>query len=47
LPAWIGLWLSVFPTLETLAAQGIAATLVVGSYVVSRRLVQAGAKFTF
>jgi high-affinity iron transporter len=38
LPAWMGLWLSVFPTLETLAAQAIAAALVIGSYVVSRRM---------
>jgi high-affinity iron transporter len=38
LPAWMGLWLSVFPTFETLFAQGIAAALVLGSYVVSRRL---------
>ncbi len=38
LPAWMGLWLSVFPTIETLVAQGIAATLVIGSYVVSHRL---------
>jgi len=38
LPAWMGLWISVFPTFETLLAQGIAAALVLGSYVVSRRL---------
>jgi high-affinity iron transporter len=38
LPAWMGLWLSVFPTFETLAAQAIAAALVIGSYVFSRRL---------
>jgi high-affinity iron transporter len=38
LPDWMGMWISVFPTLETLAAQAIAATLVLGSYVVSRRL---------
>ncbi len=37
-PAWMGLWFSVFPTLETLLAQALAAALVVGSYVVSRRL---------
>ncbi len=38
LPAWMGLWLSLFPTFETLVAQAIAAALVIGSYVVSRRL---------
>jgi high-affinity iron transporter len=32
LPNWMGLWFSVFPTVETLAAQGIAAALVLGSY---------------
>jgi high-affinity iron transporter len=31
---WMGLWLSIFPTVETLVAQGIAATLVLGSYAV-------------
>lgn len=31
-PAWAGLWFSVFPTVETLAAQGLAAALVLGSY---------------
>lgn len=36
LPAWMGLWFSVFPTLETLSAQGIAAVLVLGSYFVAR-----------
>ena len=34
LPAWAGLWFALFPTVETLAAQGIAAALVVGSYFV-------------
>jgi high-affinity iron transporter len=38
LPTWMGLWLSLFPTFETLVAQAIAAALVIGSYVVSRRL---------
>ena len=32
LPPWVGLWFALFPTVETLAAQGIAALLVVGSY---------------
>jgi high-affinity iron transporter len=36
IPAWMGLWFSVFPTIETLLAQAIAATLVLGSYVVAR-----------
>ena len=36
IPAWAGLWFSVFPTVETLAAQGIAALLVLGSYTIVR-----------
>lgn len=38
LPDWLGLWVSVFPNLETLLAQGIAAALVLGSYAVSRQV---------
>lgn len=34
--AWMGLWFAVFPTVETLAAQAVAATLVLGSYAVVR-----------
>jgi high-affinity iron transporter len=37
IPAWMGLWFSIFPTVETLAAQGIAALLVVGSYFMARK----------
>lgn len=33
---WMGLWFSIFPTVETLIAQGIAAALVLGSYGVVR-----------
>jgi high-affinity iron transporter len=36
IPDWAGLWFAVFPTLETLAAQAIAALLVLGSYIVAR-----------
>lgn len=32
IPAWAGLWFSVFPTVETLLAQLIAAVIVIGSY---------------
>jgi high-affinity iron transporter len=38
IPKWMGLWLSVYPTYETLIAQGIAAVLVVGSYYAARKL---------
>jgi high-affinity iron transporter len=32
IPAWAGLWFAIFPTVETLVAQLIAAVLVIGSY---------------
>lgn len=34
LPDWLGLWFAVFPTVETLGAQAIAAVLVLGSYFI-------------
>ena len=45
IPGWMGLWFAVFPTVETLAAQILAAALVVGSFVLARpqgRALQAG-----
>lgn len=36
IPAWMGLWFAVFPTAETLAAQALAALVVVGSYYLAR-----------
>jgi high-affinity iron transporter len=45
IPGWMGLWFAVFPTVETLAAQILAAALVVGSYFLARpqgRSLQAG-----
>jgi high-affinity iron transporter len=38
IPGWVGMWFAVFPTVETLAAQGLALILVVGSYYVARRI---------
>ena len=38
LPAWLGMWFAVFPTYETLIAQGLAAILVVGSYFAARHV---------
>jgi len=35
IPAWMSLWFSIFPTLETLIGQGLALILVLGSYVVA------------
>ena len=43
-PAWMGLWFAVFPTVETLAAQALAALLVVGSYYGASMLQGAGAE---
>lgn len=40
IPEWVSAWLGVYPTVEGLCAQAIAATLIVGSYVVARH--QAG-----
>ncbi len=36
IPDWAGLWFSVFPTVQTLVAQGIALALVAGSYFAAR-----------
>jgi high-affinity iron transporter len=38
IPDWAGVWFSVFPNVETIVAQVIAAVLVVGSYFLSGRL---------
>lgn len=38
-PDWIGVWFAVYPTVETLAAQLLAAILVIGSYYAARRRV--------
>jgi high-affinity iron transporter len=37
IPDWMGLWFSVFPTVQTLVAQMIAAVAVVGSYFLAGR----------
>ena len=37
IPGWMGLWFSVFPTIQTLTAQTIAGVLVIASYFVARR----------
>jgi len=39
-PAWMGMWFAVFPTYETMAAQLLAAILVVGSYYGARQMLQ-------
>ena len=37
-PYWMGLWLGIFPTVETIVAQIAAAVFVVGSYVLAERI---------
>ena len=37
IPAWMSLWFSVFPTVETLAAQALRSGCVLGSYFVAER----------
>ena len=36
IPAWMGMWFAIFPTVETLTAQLVAALLVLGSYMLVR-----------
>ena len=35
-PDWMGVWFAVYPTIETLVAQLVAAVLVIGSYYAAR-----------
>jgi high-affinity iron transporter len=37
-PGWLGLWLALFPTVEGIAAQVLAAALVVGSYFLAEHV---------
>jgi high-affinity iron transporter len=38
LPTWTGVWFALSPTLETMAAQLLAALLVIGAYVAAEQL---------
>jgi high-affinity iron transporter len=38
LPGWVGTWLALFPTVETIAAQALAAAAVIGSYMVAEQV---------
>jgi len=38
LPGWLGLWLGVFPTVETLGAQAAAMAFVLGSYALAQEV---------
>ncbi len=37
-PYWLGLWFGVYPTVETIGAQIIAAVFVIGSYFLAREI---------
>jgi high-affinity iron transporter len=37
IPSWMGLWFSIFPTVETLVAQALAGVAVIGSYFMAQR----------
>lgn len=38
IPDWMGMWFALFPNVEGLAAQGIAAVIVIGSYFLAQYL---------
>jgi high-affinity iron transporter len=38
IPGWMGLWLAIFPNVQTIVAQVVAAVLVVGSYFLAEEL---------
>lgn len=38
IPGWMGTWFALFPTVETLVAQALAATFVIGSYFAAEYL---------
>jgi high-affinity iron transporter len=38
IPGWMGMWFAVFPNVESLTGQALAALLVIGSYFGARML---------
>jgi len=38
MPAWLGVWFSIFPTVQTLAAQALAGIMVIGSYFAAQHV---------
>lgn len=38
IPGWLGLWFSIFPNVETVVAQALAAIFVIGSYVLAEEI---------
>jgi high-affinity iron transporter len=43
-PEWLNTWFGVFATVQSLAAQGLAAVFVIGSYFLARRVCRTPAK---
>lgn len=37
LPGWMGMWFAIFPTVESLAGQALAALIVIGSFFLARK----------
>jgi high-affinity iron transporter len=38
IPGWMGLWFAIFPNVETIVAQVVAAVLVIGSYFLAEQM---------
>ena len=38
IPGWMGLWFSIFPNVQTVVAQAVAAAFVIGSYFLAEEL---------
>jgi high-affinity iron transporter len=38
IPGWVGTWFAIFPNVESFVAQGLAAALVVGSYLLAEEV---------
>ena len=38
IPGWMGLWFAIFPNVETIVAQVVAAVLVIGSYFLAEEM---------
>ncbi len=44
IPGWMGMWFALFPTVETLTGQALAALLVIGSYYGASMMHKSGAE---
>lgn len=46
IPAWVGAWFGIYPNVEGLTGQAVAATLIIGSYFAARRTIGGAAPLT-